>query len=98
MPLQSPETDTSPGVARPSSLLGDESKPDASESNPERQVSQVMVRMQQLDRQIDQLASTYPAAAPNLRKAQKALRDAAGQIVATGSGSQQETPNPRMLG
>lgn len=100
-PLESPDTDTRPGVSRPSSMLGDESRaePDTgNEDTPDRRVSEVLVRVHSLETQMEALASTYPAAAPNLRKAVKALRDAAKQIVATGSGSGQETPNPRMLG
>lgn len=98
-PLESPDADPRPGVARPSQLLGDEDRAGSSEdSSPDRQVSQVLVRVHGLEQQMETLASTYPSAAPDLRKAVKSLRDAAKKIVATGSGSAQETPNPRMLG
>jgi hypothetical protein len=98
-PLQSPDTDTRPGVARPSSMLGpdsSDSKEGASEDSPDRRISEVLMRVHSIETQMEALASSYPAAQPNLEKAVKALREASKQIVATGSG--QEAPNPRMLG
>lgn len=100
-PLASPDTDASPGVARPSQMLsdrGDSGAQPSEDSSPQRSMSAVLVRVHKLEEDLDQLSSSYPAAAPDLRKAVKSLRDAAKKIVATGSGSAQENPSPRMLG
>lgn len=97
-PLDSPETDTRPGVSRPSNMTPEEGPTGGASESGEGRVSQVLMRVHGLEEQMDQLASTYPGAAPALRKAKAALRDAAKQIVASGSGPGQETPNPRMLG
>lgn len=102
-PLQSPDGGAEPGVARPSQLLGDganaggSSSPDEDSTQQNRQVSQALVRTKDLMDKLEQLATTYPAAAPEIRKAVSAIKDAAKKIVATGSGGQ-ENPSPRMLG
>lgn len=100
-PLESPENAEQPGVARPSSLLDrDRSTPDSDSDgpNPNKQLTQVISRVRDMETQIEQLASSYPGAAPNLRKVVDQLRKALQQIVATGGGPGQETPSPRMLG
>ena len=51
-----------------------------------------------METKIDQLAQSYPGAAPDLRKVKDSLRKALQKIVATGGGPGQETPSPRMLG
>ena len=101
-PLQSPETDSSPGVARPSQLVGQSSQPGSSPDeetpDPNRQMTQVIQRVHDMETKIDQLAQSYPGAAPDLRKVKDSLRKALQKIVATGGGPGQETPSPRMLG
>lgn len=99
-PLESPDTDTQPGVARPSQLLATSpgSSPDDDNPEPNRQMTQVISRVRQMEDQIEQLAASYPGAAPDLRKVKDTLRKALQKIVATGGGPGQETPSPRMLG
>lgn len=101
-PLDSPDADSTPGVARPSQLIAESSQPGSSPDeetpNPNRQITQVITRVHQMETQIDQLASSFPGAAPDLRKVKDSLRKALQKIVATGGGPGQETPSPRMLG
>lgn len=100
-PLESPENTGAPGVARPSSLVGGgDQNPQSPGSMPEpnRQLTQVLGRVQQMGSQIEQLAASYPAAASFLRKAKDNLDKAMSQIASSGPGGQSETPSPRMLG
>ena len=104
-PLQSPDNPESPGVARPSGLVdSDQSRAPGGEPTeggmpePNRQLTQVISRVRQMETQIDQLAQSYPGAAAQLRKVKDLLRRALQQIVATGGGQTQEPATPRMLG
>lgn len=100
-PLASPENTGTPGVARPSDLVDSDQKGNAADTgvpNPDRQLTQVISKIRQMETDLEGLASAYPGAAPNLRKVTDFLRRALTQIVATGSGPGQETPSPRMLG
>jgi hypothetical protein len=104
-PLQSPDNPESPGIARPSGLLGaDQSREPGGEPTegsmpePNRQLTQVISRVRQMETQIDQFAESYPGAAAQLRKVKDLLRRALQQIVATGGGPGQEPASPRMLG
>ena len=98
-PLQSPDNPESPGVARPSSLVGGEDQPSGEGSMPEpnRQLTQVLGRMRQIETQLEQIAMSFPSAGSILKQAKKLLRDASGKIAATG-GPGQEPASPRMLG
>ena len=97
--LESPDNPESAGVARPSSLVGGEDQPsgEGSMPGPNRQLTQVLGRMRQIETQLEKIAMSYPRAGGALRKVKDLLRQASGKIAATG-GPGQEPASPRMLG
>jgi len=101
-PLSSPDNPEAPGIARPSSLVNDEpsggGEREGSMPEPNRQMTEVVSQVREIETKIEGLAQAFPAAASHLRKTKDSLRRALQQIVASGSGEGRETPSPRMVG
>ena len=100
-PLESPQNPEAPGVARPSNLLGDDDRGEPTDREgsmpePNRQTTQIISRIREIETTLEQLGQSFPAADPHLRKAKDNLRKALQQIVV--SGQDQQTASPRMVG
>lgn len=68
------------------------------ETDPQQALQALSGEFMKMDNRLQELAKSYPAAAPDIRKASEQIRKVLQKIVASGNVPGQEPPAPRMVG